>query len=234
MVDNWDLLLALLPEYAIGIGASFLCGLLLGIERERKDKPAGLRTIVLITVGSTIFMMASTLISHVSEGPADITRVDPSRIAAGVVSGIGFLGAGTIIQGRGSIHGLTTAAVIWVAAGIGLCIGLGFPVLGFGLTLVALAALMLLDPVNRWLESRGPTSALTFVAPNDSLVLQQVETALQREGVRDDDIAYHPVSRDEIRVEALHRASSNATARLLIALSQIEGVRGVPRFGPEM
>lgn len=233
MVDDWDILLALLPEYAIEIGAAFICGLLLGLERERKDKPAGLRTIVLITVGSTIFMMSSTLIAHVSEGPVSITRVDPSRIAAGVVSGIGFLGAGTIIQGRGFIQGLTTAAVIWVSAGIGLCIGLGFPILGFGLTLVALAALMLLDPVNQWLERRGPSSAIAFVAPNDSLVLQRVETALEREGVRESDISFHPLNQSEVRVEAIHHASRNATSRLLIALSQIEGVRGIPRFGTQ-
>lgn len=139
----------MLPAIAVRVGAAIVCGLMLGVERERKDKPAGIRTIMLITVGATIYMLVSELIPTMTEGPESITRTDPARVAAQVVTGIGFLGAGTIIQARGSVHGLTTAAVIWVAAAIGLVIGLGFPLLGIGLTLVVLLALVAFEPLTR-------------------------------------------------------------------------------------
>ena len=123
MIEEFDFLLGFLPEVAIKPGVACLCGLLLGMEREWRGKPAGLRTITLMTVGATLFMIVSDLVALTIDGPEAITRVDPSRIASQVVSGIGFLGAGAIIQSRGSIHGLTTAATVWVAASIGLCVG---------------------------------------------------------------------------------------------------------------
>lgn len=149
MIEDVNVLMTMLPGIAVKLGAAIFCGLLLGIERERKDKPAGIRTIMLITVGATIYMLVSELIPTITEGPESITRTDPARVAAQVVTGIGFLGAGTIIQARGSVHGLTTAAVIWVAASIGLVIGIGFPLLGIGLTLVVLTALVALEPLTR-------------------------------------------------------------------------------------
>lgn len=100
-----------------------LCGALIGIERELKNKAAGVKTNILICLGSTLYTSASVLItSSVAEGMA---KADPSRIAAQIVSGIGFLGAGAIIQSRGTVLGLTTAATIWVVAAIGMCIGIG-------------------------------------------------------------------------------------------------------------
>lgn len=105
-----------------------LAGLLagaIGFEREMNSKEAGVRTHFLVGIGSALFMIVSKygfydLLSHQSIG------LDPSRIAAQVVSGIGFLGAGTIIRNKGSIKGLTTAASIWAVACVGLAIGMGF------------------------------------------------------------------------------------------------------------
>ena len=158
MIEETDLLLEFLPDAGIKLGVAFLCGILLGMERELKGKPAGLRTMTLITVGSTLFMIVSELVTVTTGGPEAITRVDPSRIASQVVSGIGFLGAGAIIESRGSVHGLTTAATIWVAAGIGLCIGVGFPALAGGITLLVLTVLVALQPLRTWLNRRGDTS----------------------------------------------------------------------------
>lgn len=98
-----------------------LLGGIIGVERELSGKPAGLRTNILICVGSALLMDLSVRIGMVNG-----TRVgDPARIAAQVVSGIGFLGAGTIMQARGAVLGLTTAATIWVVAAIGLTVGAG-------------------------------------------------------------------------------------------------------------
>ena len=107
-----------------------LCGGLIGLERERDNKPAGIRTQMLVAIGSALFMIVSLSVG------SDM-RVDPSRIAAQVVTGIGFLGAGAIIRERGSVKGMTTAASIWVVAAIGLTIGAGLFLEGIFITIFA-------------------------------------------------------------------------------------------------
>lgn len=231
MLEDWDLLEALLPSLTLKIGVAVLCGLVLGAEREWKGKPAGLRTLVLITVGSTLFMIVSQLMTHVAEGPSSVMRIDPSRIAAGVVSGIGFLGAGTIVQARGAVHGLTTAAVIWVAAGIGLCIGAGFPLLALGAAVITTAVLVLMRPLRGWLSRRRTPQTLTFLAPDDSLRLQRVRQVLSRGDVREEDLSMHAAGEGEVRIEAAHYARGSSEGQLLAALSRIEGVRGMPELG---
>ncbi|MGE3262883.1 MAG: MgtC/SapB family protein [Bacteriovoracia bacterium] len=103
---------------------AIFCGGLIGLERELKHKPAGLRTNILICVGSVLF----TTVSVAMAGSAPGTPGDPTRVAAQIVSGIGFLGGGMILQSGGSVSGLTSAATVWVVAAIGMCIGLGFPI----------------------------------------------------------------------------------------------------------
>ncbi len=132
--------------YPILILTSALCGALLGWEREAKDKPAGMRTVALICVGSTVFTIASTLIT----GP----DVDQSRVAAQIVTGIGFLGAGVIIRDQGEVRGLTTAAIIWTVAAIGLLIGTGRVVGGLSVTLLVLVLLKVLGRFDRDMDSR--------------------------------------------------------------------------------
>ena len=125
------------------LGLAVACGAAIGIERELHDKPAGLRTNMLICVGSTLITMVSIHVA-LTYAERQINIADPGRIAAQIVSGIGFLGAGTIIQARGSVHGLTTAATMWVLAGIGLAIGSGvfaFAVVGTVILLVTLSFL---------------------------------------------------------------------------------------------
>lgn len=118
---------------------SVALGGIIGLEREFSHKAAGLRTLILICLGSTLIMVLSAGMTGLFS-PGDIgahLAIDPGRIAAGVVTGIGFLGAGTIIRSRGSVQGLTTAATIWVTAAIGMAIGLGqVPLAVFGTILV--------------------------------------------------------------------------------------------------
>ena len=117
---------------------AMVCGTLIGLERRAHDKPAGRRTMALICVGSAIF----TLTSMVVAGGAD--PGDPGRIAAQVVTGIGFLGAGAIIREGTTVIGLTTAATIWVVAAIGILIGAGYAAGGLALTFLVLGMLILL------------------------------------------------------------------------------------------
>lgn len=218
---------AILSLFAVRIGTALVCGILLGMERERKEKPAGLRTILLITVGSALYMFVSALIPFAWPWPESITRSDPARIAAQVVSGIGFLGAGTIIQARGAIHGLTTAAVIWVAAGIGICAGAGYPITAIACTFVVLGALICMDPLRSWLTRRGPTRAITILAPADSLTRDRLRYTLEEHDVVTSDVRFEPDGED-LRIRVHHYARGDAAARLVTSLASIPGVRGVP------
>ncbi len=127
---------------------SILCGAAIGLEREWSRKVAGVRTMILICLGSALYMSVSELAVWRGSQPLDITR-----IAAQIVTGVGFLGAGTIIVSRGQIQGLTTAATIWVVAAIGLVIGAGYPAFGMLVTAIVLGILVLVGFVEkRFLE----------------------------------------------------------------------------------
>src|SRR5947208_11335820 len=106
------------PSFPIRLILAALLGGIIGLEREMRDKPAGLRTNIMICVGSTLFMSLSTQVAKVLGG-------DPTRIAAQIISGIGFLGAGAVLHSHGFVLGLTTAATIWVVAGVGIARGAG-------------------------------------------------------------------------------------------------------------
>jgi len=126
--------------------AAAVMGGLIGLEREVHGCTAGLRTHILVCIGSTLFMITSI---GMASGYAHVGAVDPSRIAAGVVTGIGFLGAGAIIRYGTSIKGLTTAASIWAVSAIGLSVGAGMYTAGAITTVVALVVLIL-----SWIEER--------------------------------------------------------------------------------
>jgi putative Mg2+ transporter-C (MgtC) family protein len=107
----------------IRLTLSLILGSIIGLERERKGRGAGLRTHILVCMGSSLIMLVSLYIYDIYKDKAPL---DPARIAAGVVTGIGFLGAGTIIRSREGIRGLTTAASVWVSSAIGLAVGCGY------------------------------------------------------------------------------------------------------------
>lgn len=124
-------------------------GGIIGLERELADKPAGLRTNLLICVGAALLMEVSVVVASMAQGSAMPSAArgtvgDPGRIAAQIVSGIGFLGAGTILQSKGSVTGLTTAATIWVVAAIGMAVGAGAYVEAVGSTILVGMSLVLL------------------------------------------------------------------------------------------
>ncbi len=124
---------------------SILFGSILGIEREIRGKPAGFRTLALICFGATVFTICSYLLGVVD---------NRDRIAANVITGVGFLGAGVIFRNNGSVSGITTAASIWVAAAIGMLIGLGEFVLAGAALVMALFVLYILDFIQIWLDDR--------------------------------------------------------------------------------
>lgn len=105
--------------------AAITAGAVLGWERERQGKPAGLRTHMLVSLGAAAFMVGAIELSLEMGDENPAIRLDPMRALAGIIGGVGFLGAGTIIQARGSVRGITTAASIWIAAALGTSCGMG-------------------------------------------------------------------------------------------------------------
>ncbi|OPL11736.1 MAG: hypothetical protein AVO34_08230 [Firmicutes bacterium ML8_F2] len=134
-------------EIVLRLFLAVVLGGVIGFERESHNRPAGFRTHILVCAGSTLLMLVSAYGFTAQVGEGFIS--DPGRIAAGVVTGIGFLGAGTIIQQRGSVHGLTTAATIWVVSGVGLAVGIGFYLGAIITTLFVLISLLLLRRFER-------------------------------------------------------------------------------------
>ena len=150
--ESWDRLAAVFVPFMIRCGVAALCGAIVGLERELKRKPAGFRTNILICVGAAMYMSVGLLLVH-----AGGEQGDPARIAAQVVTGIGFLGAGCIIQAGARVTGLTSAATIWVVAAIGLISGAGFPLLALVAAVLVVATLAVLGALGkRYLESGSP------------------------------------------------------------------------------
>lgn len=137
--------------------AAFLGGLI-GLEREARQKAAGLRTNTLIALGSALF----TLLSFATVWG---TPTDPSRVAAGIVTGVGFLGGGVILRTRGHVQGMTTAATIWVNSAIGMAAAVGSYGLAIATTVITLAVLRVLGIVERHIERRIPENSATKSVP---------------------------------------------------------------------
>lgn len=138
------------PEDFIRLGVAFLIGSIIGAERERHKKAVGLRTLILISVGSALFTILSIRISVFFGG-------EPSRIAANIVSGIGFLGAGVILEDRGRVVGLTTAATIWLTAALGMAAGAGEYLLAVGATAISIVVLILFTRFEEYLNISSET-----------------------------------------------------------------------------
>ena len=130
---------------------SAVLGGLIGLEREVHRHEAGLRTHILVCLGSTLIMLTSLYVFDIYR---DIGPVDPSRIASNVVTGIGFIGAGAIIRYGGSIKGLTTAASLWITSAVGLAIGCGFYLAAFFTTLITISALLFLRNLEKVLVGK--------------------------------------------------------------------------------
>ncbi len=127
-----------------------LAGGLVGLEREKHGRPAGLRTNLLVAVGSCVMMIVSEAfyLKYGRFGAESTLRLDPSRVAAQIVTGIGFIGAGVILKEGASVRGLTTAASLWTVAGLGMAFGMGFYSLGVLATILVLSCLIFLKKLD--------------------------------------------------------------------------------------
>jgi putative Mg2+ transporter-C (MgtC) family protein len=189
---------------------AIVLGGVIGVERQTREKPAGFRTNILICISSATMMILAQFFSSSGEVGAS-----SSRVAAGVITGVGFLGAGTIIQSRGAIHGLTTASTIWAVAGLGLIIGGGYYVPAVIFTGLIVLTLVLFRRIEEsFLRRAHRTYHLRIAARGDALEglrKAAIETRLRIENLhlkKDDDSVSlsFTVSGPEDREQHLHAA----------------------------
>lgn len=163
------------PDYLLRLVLAMIVGGLIGMEREVRDKDAGFRTMMLICTGATLFTIFSAHIAGDS---------DPARIAANIVSGIGFLGAGVIIQQSGQIKGLTTASTIWLVAALGMGIGAGYWAFVLYATGIILVILWAFPFVERWLEQLSETRNYAVTIINDAQKYEQLDALWKQHKLR--------------------------------------------------
>ncbi|MDP2361799.1 MAG: MgtC/SapB family protein [bacterium] len=183
MIDS----LVYMPLFWKTVAFSVLTGGLMGLERQLRGKPAGIRTSVLICLGTTVFVF----LSHQLGGPG----TDPTRVLGQVVTGIGFLGGGVMLIREGIVYGVTTAAVIWMLAAVGSMIGLGYFGAAFALALVQVAVLVGVEIF----EARVPWFRRGVHAVYHKITIQEHEDAEQ--------------VRERLREEALRRSKDESSGR---------------------
>jgi putative Mg2+ transporter-C (MgtC) family protein len=171
------------------LGAALLaviCGGAVGLERELRGKAAGLRTNILICIGATLFTQLSIQI------PTEGGGGDPGRLAAQIVTGVGFIGAGTILHSRGAVTGLTSAATIWVVAAIGVALGAGAVLEGVGVTLLLLFVLRGLGWAEGQVRRRATEATVTVEVPSGQEQVERTQVILRECGLTVVDLRAEP------------------------------------------
>lgn len=172
-----------IPPFLLDAALKFILAILLagivGIERQRKAHGAGLRTHILVCLGATLLMIVSELVTKGAAGAVSLG--DRARIAAGIVTGIGFLGAGTILTIGNELRGLTTAAMIWFVAALGITIGAGYYLVAICATLAALFVVVALEYVERMLPASRQVT-LTVRMPHETAELDRLKDYLRKQG----------------------------------------------------
>ncbi|TNJ61902.1 MgtC/SapB family protein [Paenibacillus hemerocallicola] len=168
-------------EYLLRVIVAGICGALIGYERKNRMKEAGIRTHFVVAVGAALMVVISKYGFRDQIGWESLA-FDPSRIAAQVVSGVGFLGAGMIFMQKQTVRGLTTAAGIWTTAGIGMAMGAGLYEVGGGVTLLVLVAQKLLHGKHKWL-SAPKTETLAMRIANEPSAVEQLLRVLGEKGI---------------------------------------------------
>lgn len=217
-------------EILIRLLLAALLGSLVGLERERLEEVAGLRTHMLVAVGATIFMLVSAFGFNDILGHPNVV-LDPSRVAAQVVSGIGFLGAGTIIMRRTIVHGLTTAASLWAVAAIGLAVGGGLYFGAVAASVVVLIILVVIKPIERRYFMHRRPRTLTLKIERQAFSLPALEAAVESADLRMQSILFQPGESDEEENVQLtvDRAATSKVYSLLDDLRKMPGVREIRR-----
>ena len=207
-----------------------LAGGLIGLERESHGRPAGLRTNLLVSVGSCVIVIISETfhLKYAMFGVDSALRLDPSRVAAQIVTGIGFIGAGVILKEGASVRGLTTAASLWTVAGLGMAFGMGFYSLGTSATLLVLISLNFLkklDPIIK--KDRFLTLAVTAV--NREGLLDELQEIFSARNLQVSDISSHVdlVTGELFYQMIITQQQKRIGHELTTVIKQLEGIKKI-------
>lgn len=208
-------------EIIIRLVLSTILGGVIGFEREIGNRPAGLRTHIVVSIGAALIMLVSKY------GFGDGT--DSARLAAQVVSGIGFLGAGTILRTGNTIQGLTTAASLWVCAGLGLAIGNGFYLGAIVSTILVLLSLVILSRVEKIISIKKKRS-LKVLATERAGLIGDIGTFFGDNDIVIKKIALNPLDEDDNRIEInliIDFKSDEKLDKLVGLMNNIEGIESI-------
>jgi len=219
MISETQIILRILLGAALGA--------VIGFERERDNQPAGLRTHMILVIGATLAMVLSVNLGYLFARPG--TPADPARLAAQVISGIGFLGAGAILRYGYNVKGLTTATSLWTMAIVGLAVGAGYYLVGVVTTALMLLVLGLLNVIeNRFVR----TSVSRYIAIQADYSKGVVKSIRQLVNEFSDDLLSFTIQKHvknkRLRIQIVARIHRDQTLEELVdALSDIEGVRSL-------
>jgi putative Mg2+ transporter-C (MgtC) family protein len=220
MNSHWYIMMARLLLAA-------LFGGIIGFERENPSRPAGFRTHILVCVASSLVMLTAQYMLMMYEGKLNF---DPTRLGAQVISGIGFLGAGTIIKDDFKVRGLTTAASLWSVACVGLAVGGGY-ILGAAVaTALLYLTLMFLKKIEKKIPYRGYTRALYINMKNEGGMIDKVLHILEDEGLPIDSIYFNrEIKEKDVLLKVLYNEQFRQCKQpeLINRLYEVEGVRKV-------
>ncbi|MCB1308417.1 MAG: MgtC/SapB family protein [Leptospiraceae bacterium] len=220
-----DLLHPELIDIQIRLGIAALCGIVVGLERGYRAKPAGVRTHMLISIGAALFMIISVKVAEQSYQNGYL-NADPARIAAQIVTGIGFLGAGAIIRNKGLVLGMTSAATIWCMAAIGMAVGAGLHTIGVYCTVGIVLILELLALLEDKIRLRRFRYMILDVIIKKEARVQEV-----RKTLRDMDVVLSQESIDTIMGETHYHATvyfrGDREDTLVKRVNMIKGVQDV-------
>jgi len=219
MISERDIIIRIL------VGA--VLGAAVGLERELNDQPAGLRTHIILVVGATLAMVLSVNLGHLFARPG--LPADPARLAAQVISGIGFLGAGAILRFGYNVKGLTTATSLWTMAIVGMAVGAGYYLVGLITTSIMLIVLVFLHIFKNRFVRAAATRYLTLEIDYSKGVVRSTRKIIQN---LSDSVSSFSIQRSvknkRVRIQAVARfARDQKLENLIDAISEVEGVRNI-------
>lgn len=216
-------------EMVLRLLAALLAGAMIGYERSYHGRPAGFRTHSLVCIASSLLMLVTVYEAHWVKAAADMVRLDPTRMAQGIMTGIGFLGAGVIVKEGLTIRGLTTAASIWITAAIGVLAGVGFY---FPLAVSVVLTLGVLS-LFQWIESRMPAHTYYHFDVRFARTAGMTEAALRalivQHGFSIANFSYHLDAEGRIRRHSMVLRTGDRTGASRLS-ETLEGTETVLEF----
>ncbi len=207
-----------------------LAGGLVGLEREKHGRPAGLRTNLLVAVGSCVMMIVSEAfyIKYGMFNAETTLRLDPSRVAAQIVTGIGFIGAGVILKEGASVRGLTTAASLWAVAGLGMAFGMGFFSLGGIATVLVLISLTLLKKLDPMMK-KDSFLTLAVTAVNRDGLIEELQKVFSERNLEAQNLNSHVdlVANELFYQVVITQQVQHAGHDLTEAIKKLEGIKKI-------